>query len=42
LAALDEAAHFPFAEGREENLVNSHNALAVISWREGNYQEALR
>jgi tetratricopeptide (TPR) repeat protein len=42
LAAVDEASHFPFAEGRQENMVNSHNALGIVAWREGDYREALR
>ena len=42
LAAADEAAKFPFAEGRNEMLVRSHNALGIIGWQEGNFSEALR
>ena len=41
LSAVDEASRSRFAEGREQVLVNSHNDLGIVAWREGNYQEAL-
>src|SRR4030095_2936487 len=41
LLAVDEASRSGFAEGREQVLVNSHNDLGIVAWREGNYQEAL-
>jgi len=41
LAAADEAAKFPFAEGRNEMLVRSHDALGIIAWQEANFSEAM-
>ena len=42
LAAADEASHFPFAEGRQDVTVRSHNALGIVDWRARDYPEALR
>jgi hypothetical protein len=41
-AALDEAARHSYAEAREEMTVKSQNALGVVAWTSGDYQEALR
>ena len=42
LTALDEASRSRFTEGREQIMVNSHNDLGIVAWREGDYREALR
>lgn len=42
LAALDEASRHQYAEAREEMTVKSQNALGIVAWTAGDYQEALR
>jgi tetratricopeptide (TPR) repeat protein len=41
LAAIDEASRSGFVEGKQETLVNSHYNLGVLTWTQGNYEEAL-
>ena len=41
-AALDEAARHQYVEAREEMTVKSENALGVVAWTGGEYDEALR
>jgi hypothetical protein len=42
LATINEASHDTYEEGRDEFVVRSHNALGIVAWHEGNYQEAYR
>jgi hypothetical protein len=41
-SAINEASVETYEEGRIEFIVRSYNALGVVAWHEGNYNEALK